>query len=314
MVGRVPGSRLFSPSLPPSLVLSPALTQQNPPTSSATSGTAGYIIAAIIVSQVITAREHPPRCSPGEGGGAGSTGMSREREGMREREGGGNGAEKEERELKIDLRDWGQKRHGRRKMEKGWRCGCLSFRFHTNTNLKTWCHEMHLYRDCGASSGVETGEPHFSAGPQGGGVEKQPSRPIVLPPACGNVCDSLLDPSEGGGSQKPKLEKTKQWCFLYTQKKLIIGEILGRGNVQMPPNTSRNNTSGPDFTRRIFFFFLFSFKIWPFHSVTGIGRNKMAHYFYTPHLCLKCDFCAHNEADISSVVCALHMQVTTFLF
>lgn len=33
--------------------------------------------------------------------------MSREtaREGMGEREGGGNGAEKEERELKIDLRD-----------------------------------------------------------------------------------------------------------------------------------------------------------------------------------------------------------------
>lgn len=103
MVGQVPGSRLFSPSLPPSLVLSPALTQQNPPTSSATSGTAGYIIAAIIVSQVITAREHPPRCSLGEGGERRNE--QREREGMRGREGGGNGAEREERELTIDLRD-----------------------------------------------------------------------------------------------------------------------------------------------------------------------------------------------------------------
>lgn len=29
---------------------------------------------------------------------------------------------------------------------------------------------MHLYHDCGASSGVETGEPQFSASPQGGGL------------------------------------------------------------------------------------------------------------------------------------------------
>lgn len=105
MVGQGPGSRLFAPSLPLSFALSPALTQQNPPTSSATSGTAGYIIAAIIVSQVITAREHPPRCSPGGRGRGGERRNETAREGMGEREGGGNGAEKEERELKIDLRD-----------------------------------------------------------------------------------------------------------------------------------------------------------------------------------------------------------------
>lgn len=53
-----PGPAFVSPSLPHS-VSNPNTTES--PTSPATSGTAGYIIAAIIVSQVITAREHPPR-------------------------------------------------------------------------------------------------------------------------------------------------------------------------------------------------------------------------------------------------------------
>lgn len=60
----------------PSPASSPNTTES--PTSPATSGTAGYIIAAIIVSQVTTAREHPPRLQlrqEGEG-----RGMRRERE------------------------------------------------------------------------------------------------------------------------------------------------------------------------------------------------------------------------------------------
>lgn len=112
MVGRVPGSRLFSPSLPPSLVLSLALTQQNPPTSSATSGTAGYIIAAIIVSQVITAREHPPRCSPGRGG------RSRERRNeQRER---GNEGERGWKQWRREERKRAEERLRRLKTEKAW--------------------------------------------------------------------------------------------------------------------------------------------------------------------------------------------------
>lgn len=64
------------------------------PTSPATSGLAGYIIAAIIVSQVITAREHPPRLLLGPGGGRGAgevPGMSPERR----REGGSQHRDKE---------------------------------------------------------------------------------------------------------------------------------------------------------------------------------------------------------------------------
>lgn len=58
----------LSPPTPCS-ISSPNTTES--PTSPATSGTAGYIIAAIIVSQVITAREHPPRLQlRQEGGGA----------------------------------------------------------------------------------------------------------------------------------------------------------------------------------------------------------------------------------------------------
>lgn len=125
--------------------------------------------------------------------------MSRERGNEGEREGGGNGAEREERELKIDLRDWGQKRHGRRKNERGWGKGphvrgCLSclIDYHANTDLKTGMHMRRdcvpvrrtggmmslnaLYPDCGASSGVDTGEPWFSVTPQGGGLWKQRSR------------------------------------------------------------------------------------------------------------------------------------------
>lgn len=59
----VVGCRLMLRLLPPpshqSSVSSTNTTES--PTNPATSGTAGYIIAAIIVSQVITAREHPPR-------------------------------------------------------------------------------------------------------------------------------------------------------------------------------------------------------------------------------------------------------------
>lgn len=68
--------------------------------------------------------------------------------------------------------------------------------------------------DCGASSGVDTGEPWFSVTPQGGGLWKQRSRTgiraIVRPLTCGNICNSLLDPSEGGGMEMTKLYKTKQ--------------------------------------------------------------------------------------------------------
>lgn len=111
-VGRVPGSRLFSPSLPPSLVLSPALTQQNPPTSSATSGMAGYIIAAIIVSQVITAREHPPRCSPSRGGRSGER-----RNEQRER---GNEGERRWRQWGREGRKRAEDRLKRLRTEKAW--------------------------------------------------------------------------------------------------------------------------------------------------------------------------------------------------
>lgn len=60
-----PGPAFVSPTLPHS-VSNPNTTES--PTSPATSGTAGYIIAAIIVSQVITAREHPPRLQLRQGG------------------------------------------------------------------------------------------------------------------------------------------------------------------------------------------------------------------------------------------------------
>lgn len=85
-------SPAFTP--PPLLhsVSSPNTTES--PTSPATSGTAGYIIAAIIVSQVITAREHPPRLQlrqQGEGQGRGCKSWNELRRRERERESGGSG-------------------------------------------------------------------------------------------------------------------------------------------------------------------------------------------------------------------------------
>lgn len=114
MVGQGPGSRLFAPSLPLSLALSPALTQQNPPTSSATSGTAGYIIAAIIVSQVITAREHPPRCSPG-GRGRGGERRNEPRDSER-----GNGGARGWRQWGREGRKRAEDRLKRLRTEKTW--------------------------------------------------------------------------------------------------------------------------------------------------------------------------------------------------
>lgn len=96
-------------------------------------------------------------------------------------------------------------------------------RQHRSENMNTreaWLYSCHRYRrnevtKCiSTTTGVETGEPQFSASPQGGGLWRQRSstrfRPIVRPLTCGNVCNSLLDPSEEGGSQKSKMEKTKQ--------------------------------------------------------------------------------------------------------
>lgn len=96
-----PGPALISPTLPHS-VSSPNTTES--PTSPATSGTACYIIAAIIVSQVITAREHPPRLQlrqEGEGRRRGRESRNELRERGNEGEGVGSGGEKEEREQGI---------------------------------------------------------------------------------------------------------------------------------------------------------------------------------------------------------------------
>lgn len=79
------GPASVSPSLPHS-VSNPNTTES--PTSPATSGTAGYIIAAIIVSQVITAREHPPRLlrrQEGEGEGEGRERSRKSRNEQRKR-------------------------------------------------------------------------------------------------------------------------------------------------------------------------------------------------------------------------------------
>lgn len=107
------------PSSLPRSVSSPNTTES--PTSPATSGTAGYIIAAIIVSQVITAREHPPRLQlrqEGEGPGRGRRSRNEHREGGSEWEGGGSGGEARDsqryRAMEEDSREqrrgWGRKK------------------------------------------------------------------------------------------------------------------------------------------------------------------------------------------------------------
>lgn len=152
-LAQVPGSRLFCPSLLlsfPCAVSSLNTTESPHKLSHIRNGWLHYSCHYRLSSH--NSQRTPTSMQPRQEGEGQGLQEWAERGGMREREGGGNGAEREERELKIDLRDWGQKRHGRRKNERGWGKGphvrgCLSclIDYHKNTDLKTG---MHMRRDC----------------------------------------------------------------------------------------------------------------------------------------------------------------------